>query len=593
MRRPNLYKLILLSFILITLTTHLVESTPSVYKSITRKITVLPGNNTSTSEVYVSLTIEGNGTFALLDKTFLNNLTEIYFYNKNSTEIRRNQYFVNIEWRNISVNGRKTIGYFARERAFLDVNVSIGVNGEPIDSIYCSKGYCLIQADAGSYVDYSINLSNRFTINGTTTPLTLIVSANIDSKYLEIVNCSEYPSFVSELGDFLSFTWILTLVDFKNLKITFKVKRLNSWNETTIPSIKILIPLDPRASLKSIKQIEESLSGGISGLENMDNSMANFALFLRNATIMLQNLSYALRNISAMLDLAANQSLEASHRLKEASRIALKSSDQLNDMAKMLDEQTEDLEKIESILRKTAKLLEKMEENTPFLPDQIRKVIKSLKDTINKTSKTLSSLRSAKNKVKNASDNLKKLGIALEESSEGMEELGETLLCLKTIFNETAFLIDRSIDEIEDNVREMEQFFSAMQRVRENMKAELEIVRKERLALEMLCRIYDEEKPYIITRRERKSGFLISDSVVVRIACLKLRKMRSLRFSKSSEKEDKKVENLNYLVISTLLGGASSLGVGVSLKRRKKILVGVKELNEIKELISRIEELNT
>ena len=90
MCRLKLCKFIYLSLILIILITHLAESTPSVYKSITRKISVIPGNNISISELYVSLTLEGNGTYPLIDKTFIYNTTEINFYNGDPEEIRRN-----------------------------------------------------------------------------------------------------------------------------------------------------------------------------------------------------------------------------------------------------------------------------------------------------------------------------------------------------------------------------------------------------------------------------------------------------------------------------------------------------------------------
>lgn len=594
MYRLDLRKFILLSIILITLTINLVKATPSVYKSVTRRITVLPGDNKiSMSDVYVSLTVEGNGTFTILDKIFVNNLTKIKFYNENSTKIIKDGYFVNIEWSDISVSGRKAIGYSTREKAFLDVKVSIEVNGEPVDSIYCNKGYCLIQADAGSYINYLINLSNRFAINGTRIPLTLIVSANIDSKYIELVNCSDHPSFVSELGDFLASTWILNLADFKDFKITFRVKHLNSWNEATIPPIRILIPLDPKASLESIKRIEESISSSISSLEDMEASTANFTLFLRNATVMLQNLSYALQNISAMLELTANQSMEASRKLRKASKKALESSNQLNDMAKMLNRRIEDFEKVEFILKKTVKVLEKIEDYAQFLPEQIRKAIKSSKKDILKISNILSSLRNSGKKLKNASNNLRKLGVALREASESMEELGEMLSRLRTIFNETASSIDGSINEMESNFREIEQFFYAMQQVRERMETELEMIRRERLALEMLCKVYEKEEPRIISGRGRKNGFLVSDNVVVHIARLKLRKRQLPRFSKSLKKEEGKAGNLDYLVISTLLGGVGSLGVAFSLKRRKRVPASIEELKEVKELISRIEKLNT
>jgi len=451
----------------------------------------------------------------------------------------------------------------------------------------------LIEANAGSLVNYSINLKNNFIINDTTIPLTLIVSANIDSKYIEIANYSDYPSFVSEMGDFLAYTWILTLDDFKNLSIVFKVKRLNSWNEVTLPSIRIIVPLDPKATLSSIKQIEDSFSQGINRLERIDISSCNFTLFLRNATIMLHNLSYALQNISIMLEQAANQSLKASKKLKEASEIALKSSEQLNNMAGMFNKQVEDLEKLEFVLKKITKLLEKIEENSPFLPDQMQRAIKSLKDRISKVTATISSIKTAGKKIKSASNNLKKLGIALNEAAENMEKLGDMLLTLKSMFNETAFMIYNSTDDMESRFHEMEQLFHIMQQVRGKMETELEVIRQKRLALEMLCRAYEEEKPYIYVGKEKVNGLLVSDNIVIHIACLKLRKTRSIKFSNKTVERMEKARSLNYLIIPVLLGGISSLGLVIRLKCKERIPVNIKEVREIKELISRIEKLNT
>ena len=507
----------------------------SLEKRIDRNYYFLPNGTLAESRVYVTLVIEGWGTYNIVDRVAFVKPSSFEFYGDEPDGVVEVNDIVVITWRGVEVEGKKTLRYsFDTDYSLIKLRAKVLVNGSEA-SLDCSEGVCKINADVGSEVKYVLTLENTLRHEGVSPPIAVLVSLLLDPEYLALEYC-EPECTTSSLGNLLALSWTLLLENTTEIRLEFTVKSLNEWMEAPIPSVKISVSLDPSRSLEKIRELEAELQRSLDALtvvEKLSNTSREGFL---NVISMMENLSLSLGAYGERLLSASELAIETAQALRNSSILAETASRELKDMASRMDvvrklksrvdEYGEALQKIASDLQSFNIEDDELED---VLSEVNETVLLDVKSNINRAQKEISYIKKILNSIEETreeayegAETLELLSSWLAKGAEGMENLSDALssahgkLCAlrEDLANYTSIL--------KDKVGEIDKEMVNLRAIKDEVSRRLEDTKLKEEALTYLHEVYLLQRPVCERDGERVIGTITSDLVIVTLPSIRI-----------------------------------------------------------------------
>jgi len=612
-------RLALLVMLTLLVAAQIAACDPTVTKTVKRKVVVAPQRGVLESKVYLTIEVEGNGTYTLEDFTYIPGASNPVFYGVEPEELDISGGYVKARW-SLSARGERVVGYVVDAEPLLVVDAEILVDGDPA-RLECFDKYCVAPGAAGVNVTYRLTLRNNLEIDGSKVPLAAIVTMTLSHGCMEVVDEDPEPGAKTEMGEALVYTWFITVEDEEKLVVKLRVKCLDSWGEAVLPDFKVLVPLNPEQTLERLSQVEEELEGHLEKSREMERYMENMGLFFENFSRMFDEMGARFSNFSNMLGEGVNKSLEAADALENASLMAYAAADKMDELADFMSDMSAELREVDKtvstalrVMGETEKALNEVERyvdlissyypgdelaamlnlSKPLSLADAKGLIKDLKARISSLRRTLKSYESATKYVgeaeeefREAAEMLRTLGDGLYNASVKMRELASILEKAKKHLDETAANMESRAAEIKSRMGEFEEASEKTKEIREELEEKLEELRATRRAVEKFYEIYRRQEPVVtLTDGSSARSTLLTDEVSIKILTVKLRETIEREAPPPPPEE---AGGLNKTpVILAAMGGAGWVALSLVYGYRRPVKEGVEELEKI---LKELEEL--
>ena len=497
-------------------------------KVVSRSYSFLPNGTLVDARTYVLLNVESDEPLDLIDTTVLIDPSTLRVYEDLEVSTSSGGGYVSVTWKGIAPEGRKVLRYVAKPLLVpILPKVRVLVDGSEVE-LDCSGGVCKVLGDVGSKVTYRLRLENEFVVNDTKLPLTVAVSAVVDSDLLEVVSAYPEPT-VTVMGNLLVLTWGFILKEESEITIEFRVKELNEWYEAPLPSIRVSASLNPSKTLANLRELEERLESTLNALEVVERLANSSKAGLSEVTATLKGITASLQDYDEELANATDYAYEASVALMNASEAAKEASERMS----MISGHLESISKIKSdveayrdslgnlveVLGNTSQVLESLEElglaeQLPGVKEELSKAESKLRTVL----KIVSKIEKFGEETNDGAKTLELLSDLLREASARTKDLGDALSEARGKLVELKDEIEHYISAIEEKADTIRSGLEDLLQVKGELVRELSEVSRWRRSAEQLALLYSMESPKMIVGDRVVNGSLLSDELTIAIS---------------------------------------------------------------------------
>lgn len=569
-------KLTALVVVLLSVTAQLIvfaapteQGPATLEKIVSRSYSFLPNGTLVDARTYVMLSVEGDEPLDLIDTTVLVDPSTLRVYEDLEASITPEGSYVSVAWKGVASDGGKLLRYVAKPLLVPIIpKVEVLVDGSDAE-LSCNGGVCKVLGDVGSKATYRLHLKNEFVVNGTKLPLTVAVSAVVDSDLLEVVSAYPEPT-VTVMGNLLVLTWGFILKEESEITLEFRVKGLNEWYEAPLPSIRVSASLNPSKTLASLRELEERLESTLNALEVVERLANSSKAGLSEVTATLKGITMSLQDYDEKLANATDYAYEASAALMNASEAAKEASERMSMIAGRLESVSKIKNNVEAyrdslgdlaeVLGNASQVLESLEElglagQLPGVKEKLSKAESKLRTIM----KIVSKIEKISEEASDSAETLELLSDLLREASMRTKDLGDALSEARGKLVELKAEIERYILTIEERADVIQSGLEDLLLVKGDLVRELSEVRYWRRSAERLALLYSMETPKMVVGDRVVNGSLLSDELTITISSVRVVKRSAERATIALHGDNGGEPRVPYVLI--LLSSAALLSL--------------------------------